>query len=129
MASWPRCLRCARSTASSISSAMMATLQNYSFPGNTRELKNIIESAVVLSDETHIDAFLAASIKKNSGDLLSPATSPSFSTPVDYSATMNQLEKQLLAASRQQCRTTREMADFLNISQPSVVRKLKKHGL
>lgn len=42
------------------------------------------------------------------------------------SDTMNQLEKQLLATSRQQCRTTREMADFLNISQPSVVRKLKK---
>lgn len=112
-----------------ISSAMIATLQNYSFPGNTRELKNIIESAVVLSDETHIDTFLLASIKKNSGLRLSSATSVSFSTPIDYTATMNQLEKQLLAASRQQCRTTREMADFLNISQPSVVRKLKKHGL
>jgi DNA-binding NtrC family response regulator len=112
-----------------ISSAMIACLQNYSFPGNTRELKNIIESAVVLSDETHIDAFLSASITKNSGQLLSAANPPSFTAAVDYTATMNQLEKQLLAASRQQCRTTREMADFLNISQPSVVRKLKKHGL
>jgi PAS domain S-box-containing protein len=112
-----------------ISSAMIATLQNYSFPGNTRELKNIIESAVVLSDEPHIDSFLSVSIKKDSGPLLTPATPPSFTTPVDYVDAMNQLEKQLLMSSKQQCRTTREMADFLHISQPSVVRKLKKHGL
>jgi transcriptional regulator with PAS, ATPase and Fis domain len=111
-----------------ISPAMVGTLQEYSFPGNVRELKNIIESAVVLSDETYIDGFLLASIKKNSGPLpAGPLTS--FSSPFDFADTMNQLEKQLLAASRRHCRTTREMADFLNISQPSVVRKLKKHGL
>jgi PAS domain S-box-containing protein len=111
-----------------ISPAMVSTLQEYSFPGNARELKNIIESAVVLSDETYIDGFLLVSIKKNSGPLpAAPLTS--FSAPVDFAVAMNQLEKQLLAASRRHCRTTREMADFLNISQPSVVRKLKKHGL
>jgi PAS domain S-box-containing protein len=112
-----------------ISSAMIGMLQNYSFPGNTRELKNIIENGVVLSDETNIDAFLSASIQKNSNPLLSSTNLVSFSTPVDFSDTMNQLEKQLLIASRHHCRTTREIADFLNISQPSVVRKLKKHGL
>ena len=112
-----------------ISSAMIGTLQNYAFPGNTRELKNIIENAVVLSDETPIDAYLLASIQKKSGPLL-PASDPdSFSTPVDFVDTMNQLEKQLIQTSRTHCRTTREMADFLNISQPSVVRKLKKYGL
>ncbi len=112
-----------------IRSATIGALQNYSFPGNTRELKNILENAIVLSDETHIDAFLLASIHKNDGTILSTGSLTSFSTPVDFTETMNQLEKQLLIASRQQCRTTREMADFLNISQPSVVRKLKKHGL
>ncbi len=112
-----------------ISSVMIGMLQNYSFPGNTRELKNIIENGVVLSDETNIDAFLSASIQKNSNSLLSPTNLGSSSAPVDFTATMNQLEKQLLIASRHHCRTTREIADFLNISQPSVVRKLKKHGL
>ncbi|MGB3210269.1 MAG: sigma 54-interacting transcriptional regulator [Desulforhopalus sp.] len=112
-----------------ISSAMIGTLQNYSFPGNTRELKNIIENGVVLSDEPHIDAFLLASIQKNSSPILATGTDGSFSTPTDFNDTMNQLEKQLLLSSRNHCRTTREMAEFLNISQPSVVRKLKKHGL
>ena len=112
-----------------ISSAMIGILQNYSFPGNTRELKNIIENGVVLSDETNIDAFLSASIQKNNTSPLLSANLVSFTTPVDLTDTMNQLEKQLLIASRHHCRTTRQIADFLNISQPSVVRKLKKHGL
>ncbi|MBB1094505.1 sigma 54-interacting transcriptional regulator [Rhodopseudomonas palustris] len=112
-----------------ISSAMITTLQNYSFPGNVRELKNIIENGVVLSDESNIDAFLLASIQKNNTSLLSSGNIGSFATPVDFVDAMNQQEKQLLVASRQHCRTTREIAHFLNISQPSVVRKLKKHGL
>lgn len=112
-----------------IGSAMIGTLQNYSFPGNTRELKNIIENAVVLSDETRIDAFLLASIHKNSGPLFSAGSLSSFLAPVNFADIMNQLEKELLTAAKNQCRTTREMADFLKISQPSVVRKCKKHGL
>jgi PAS domain S-box-containing protein len=112
-----------------IGSAMIGTLQHYSFPGNTRELKNIIENAVVLSDETRIDAFLLASIQKNSGPLFSAGSLSSFSAPVNFADIMNQLEKELLTAAKNQCRTTREMADFLKISQPSVVRKCKKHGL
>jgi transcriptional regulator with PAS, ATPase and Fis domain len=111
-----------------ISSRMIVSLQNYSFPGNTRELKNIIENGVVLSDDTTIDAFLLASIQKLGGPLFPPVDVTS-SVPIDLTETVNQLEKQLLIASRQRCRTTREMASFLKISQPSVVRKLKKHGL
>lgn len=115
--------------AKEISPAMMTTLQNYSFPGNTRELKNIIENAVVLSDETYIDTFLRATIQKGTTQLPSSEALAAFSKPVDFTEQMNVLEKQLLMAARQQCRTTREMAAFLNISQPSVVRKLKKHGM
>ena len=42
---------------------------------------------------------------------------------------LSALEKEMLKTAMRKCRTTREMADFLNISQPSVVRKLKKHNL
>ena len=34
-----------------------------------------------------------------------------------------------LKTAKRHCRTTRDMAKFLNISQPSVIRKLKKHRL
>ena len=39
------------------------------------------------------------------------------------------VEKEMLAQAAMKCRTTREAARFLGISQPSVVRKFKNHGL
>lgn len=112
-----------------ISSSVIEQLQNYAFPGNTRELKNIIENAVVLSDETDIDVFIQANINKKPAHPELTATTISSTGPVDYTAAMDEREKQLLIAAKQHCKTTREIAEFLHISQPSVVRKMRKHGL
>lgn len=112
-----------------ISSSMIRSLQTYAFPGNIRELKNIIENAVVLSDDKHIDAFLLGSIQKSNSPLMPATPLTIFPDSIDFNAAMDEVEKQLLELSKHHCRTTREMADFLKISQPTVVRKLKKHGL
>ncbi|MBF0259516.1 MAG: hypothetical protein HQK62_11865 [Desulfamplus sp.] len=39
------------------------------------------------------------------------------------------VENELLLNAASRCRTTREAAAFLGISQPSVVRKFKQHGI
>jgi len=39
------------------------------------------------------------------------------------------VENEVLMQAAIKCLTTREAARFLGISQPSVVRKFKKHGL
>lgn len=41
---------------------------------------------------------------------------------------VEQVEIQLLKQAKQQCKTTYEMAHFLNISQPTVMYKLKKYA-
>lgn len=112
-----------------ISPSTVSSMQDYSFPGNTRELKNIIENGVVLSEEAKLDAFLLASIDTSARPKLPSAGHSMSSTPIDLSAILGTFEKQLLQEAKQHCRTTREMAAYLNISQPSVVRKLRKHGL
>ena len=104
-------------------------LQNYSFPGNVRELKNIIENGVALSEEETLDEFLLASIEKNRPPQSSAFTPPASSKPIDLSVTLNEVEKRLLLEAKQHCDTTRQMSTYLNICQSSVVRKLKKHGL
>jgi PAS domain S-box-containing protein len=112
-----------------ISSRTVTQLQNYSFPGNVRELKSIIENVVVLSEDSKADAFLLASIE-NSNNPLPPALHlPASSTGIDLTATLNKIEKHLLVEARQHCQTTRQMSSYLNICQSSVVRKLQKHGL
>lgn len=114
---------------SRISPKVILSLQNYSFPGNTRELKNIIENGVVLSEEATLDTFLLASMENSE---FTDRTSSDQSDPpmeIDLSSSLLALERKLILEAQQHCRTTREMATYLNISQPSVVRKLKKHGL
>ncbi len=111
-----------------VSSAVVAQLQDYSFPGNVRELKSIIENGVVLSEEATLDRYLA-SIEKNRSPLFPDLELVSSSEQVDLSSTLNEVEKQLLIKAKQHCKTTRQMSTFLNICQSTVVRKLQKHGL
>ncbi len=112
-----------------ISSRTVTHLQNYSFPGNVRELKSLIENGVALSEESTLDTFILASIEKTRYSRPPAFNLPAASQPTDLSTTLDKVEKQLLAEAKQYCKTTRQMSTYLNISQPSVVRKLKKHGL
>jgi transcriptional regulator with PAS, ATPase and Fis domain len=45
----------------------------------------------------------------------------------DLKKTLEKVEMQLIAQAYKQCKTTYEMADYLGISQPSVIYKLKKY--
>lgn len=112
-----------------ISPSGMQLLLSYSFPGNIRELKNIIENGVVLSDSTHIDAFIkAGTVGEPAAESLGPDRHDS-AAGSGLAAKLAEVERQCLLEARQNCRTTREMAAALGISQPSVVRKMKLHGL
>jgi len=111
-----------------IHSGVVHLLERYAFPGNVRELKNIIENAVVMSDENAMDKFIQAGLKVNE-------CVPSLGMQSDLRASLrladklHEVERQVLIQAKQQCRSTREMAAVLGISQPSVVRKLKAHKL
>lgn len=101
-------------------------LQAYEFPGNVRELINIIKQAIVMCDRQSLDDYLVKALNK---------TKP-FGTkaqPMKENNTLSEkiwgIEKETLIQAAMKCRTTREAALFLGISQPSVVRKFKKHGL
>lgn len=111
-----------------ISSKVVAHLQNYSFPGNVRELKSLIENGVVLSEDASLDRYFA-NIEKNSNPLIPVFDLPASSKPIDLSETLDEVEKQLLIKAKQHCETTRQMSIYLNICQSTVVRKLQKHGL
>ena len=104
-----------------------AALQAYPFPGNVRELKNTVKKAVVMSDKEVLDEFILKSLKNGAG----VPKGAGIKSPGGLSLNDEVLavEKELLRSALPRCRSTREMADFLHVSQPTIVRKLKKHGL
>ena len=111
-----------------ISPLTLSLMQAYPFRGNVRELKNHIKKAVIMSEGKRIDTHILSSIGNEVLDEWSQ-TNPMERGVNNLADVLATLEKEMLKAAKRQCRTTRDMAKFLNISQPSVIRKLKKHQL
>ncbi|MDR1656560.1 MAG: sigma 54-interacting transcriptional regulator [Deltaproteobacteria bacterium] len=111
-------------------------LNNYDFPGNVRELVNCLHQSVILSSSPRIGAFLKSFLGSRSrltakgaqpaGGALPAGTQ---SLPPRLNPNMEATEKTLLKQALAVCRSTREMAVRLGISQAGVSRKLRKHNL
>ncbi|WP_321400534.1 sigma 54-interacting transcriptional regulator [Maridesulfovibrio sp.] len=106
-----------------LSPKSLRMLQNYSFPGNIRELDSLIKKGVAVAEEDVLDVYFEQS-------LLGAAEAETVSTKgLSMQEALDMVEREMLNEARRACKTTREMASYLKISQPSVVRKLKKYGL
>ena len=110
-----------------ISPDALKLLQDYSFPGNVRELKNVIKKAVLMSETHFIDDIIYQSFPSNMCTLAASLNDSPHEKGL--AGQMLSLEKDILQHALRSCRTTREMARLLKISQPTIVRKLKKHRL
>ncbi len=101
-------------------------LQTYAFPGNVRELINIIKQAIVMCDGRSLDDYLVKALK-NSKPVQQKA--PPMKENTTLAEKIWAVESEMLTRASIKCKTTREAAKFLGISQPSVVRKFKNHGI
>ena len=73
-----------------LSTAALATLQQYNFPGNVRELENILERALALYDGTNIEV----------DDLNLPVSLPNSSNSSEYDPSTGSLEDYLETIER-----------------------------
>jgi PAS domain S-box-containing protein/TyrR family helix-turn-helix protein len=110
-----------------LSPAALDALQSYPFPGNVRELKSLLKKAVIMSDRELLDDFIIGSLGEESGAVGRRVLEKR--SPRTLSEGVDRVEREILAQALRKCKTTRQMARYLGISQPTVVRKLKKYGL
>ncbi len=100
-------------------------LQAYDFPGNVRELINIIKQAIVMCDKQLLDDYLVKMLSRKTATIKAQSKKR-YNTLADR---IRAAEHEMLMQAAVKCRTTREAAKFLGISQSSVVRKFKQHGI
>jgi len=105
----------------------LEALQSYPFPGNVRELKSVMKKAVVMSESDTLDGFILNQLGGGADSWADVVKNePRFS---DLNQKLDEVEMEILKNAATHCKSTRQMARYLGISQPSIVRKLKKYKI
>ena len=108
----------------SISPDALSILLKYPWPGNIRELQNIIERLVITTSHNVItddDIFIFIKEAAEDNQINYADTS--------LAAALERAEKEILSRALENYKSTRAIARVLKVSQPTVVRKLNKYGL
>lgn len=107
-----------------LSSEALKLLLKYPWPGNIRELQNIIERLTITSNgtiisEDNLPVFLKQEAITNANENIN----------LTLASAMEKAEKSILEKALQDYGSTRAMAKALQVSQPTIVRKLHKYNL
>jgi PAS domain S-box-containing protein len=110
-----------------ISPKALEVLQIHPFSGNVREVQNLLKKAVVMSDNEVLDEFILKTLERGVEKLTRADTQKGHK--LNLTEELLTFEKEILENAIARCKSTREVASYLGISQPTVVRKMKKHDL
>lgn len=98
-------------------------LQNYSWPGNVRQLKNVIEGIVVMSPSKIITP-------KNIPEEIRLGTSEDKYIRLRPGATLREAEKDLIKATLEECGGNKaQAARILGLGRKTLYRKIEEYGL
>ena len=111
-------------------------LNEYSWPGNIRELKNIVERAIIISSDDEIQPENLHLLHQPQTVILSDETDTAnkkpegnldIRFPVDLPDILTRTEYHYLTAAYQKCGNVRDAAHALGITPSTFVRKRKKY--
>lgn len=105
----------------------MQVLKLYRWPGNIRELENLLERLVIIGEELRITSNQVSKILGTSDSIL-PAVGAEESG-LSLKEMMENYERRLLQEALTHYGTTYKVAEALRTSQPTVARKAKLYGL
>lgn len=113
----------------SISKSAEALLANYEFPGNIRELENLIEHAVVLADTNEITEFDLPEFMMRSRLLLSGPVPDSSVLPSEIITLAEMEEKHIKIALELTSYNYSDASRKLGISRSTLWRKIKDYNI
>lgn len=102
---------------------LLDVLQNYEWPGNIREMENLIERLVITSKEDEISIEdLPEKMKKNRSQL-----KQFLKEGESLTEALERIEKNIILEAYQTYQTTRKTAEMLGVTQSLLMRRLKKY--
>ncbi len=104
----------------------LACLLDYSWPGNVREMENTIQRILLNSRG---DAISEADITANLTYDPQNRSAAEKTQKLSLKSALEETEYQLLKDAKRRFPSTREMAKYLQISQTTLIRRLKKYQL
>jgi len=107
-------------------SEALVQFEKYDWPGNVRELENTIERMVVLSTGTLIRK---QDISEHIREEISILPGMALNRIPSLNEAIQKLEKQIILRAWKKFRSTRKMAQALEISQSTVVRKMNQYDI
>jgi DNA-binding NtrC family response regulator len=116
----------------SLSADTQELLKHHPFPGNVRELRNVLERAALLADghsiePAHVERALDAGVALSLVDL--PSTKPAPANASAQGSSLRSVERATLQAQLKAHQGSRaELAQKLGISERSLYRKLREIG-
>ena len=115
------------------SDAVMSLLAGYDFPGNVRELENILERAMIYceGEEIGVEDLDPALARTGSGALAAqPATARADNPAVEEDASLESLEKEAIKKALERFGGNRSRAALeLGLSRRTIHYKIKRYGL
>lgn len=109
---------------------LIKELEDYPWEGNIRQLKNIIENIVIVSNNEYLqpnDLPWHSRNEESKAAAESERRKEVHLVPLEQA--VEQLERQILLKARDELKSTRKIADVLEVDQSTIVRKMKKYGI
>ena len=103
-------------------------LMNHTWPGNIRELKNVVERSAILIDSPQIDVDTIFFSHEMGQDTL-PLSTRQPSTLQPLKEQVADLEKKIIINTLKTHKTIRQSAKILKISHPALINKMKKYQI
>lgn len=106
-------------------------LQKYNWPGNIRQLQNVLFSVVALSTETTIsaEALEQVFVQQHSKNITQKGEKNNIKVFNDWADAQANFEKNLLTQLYPLYQTTRKLAQRLNVSHNKIAIKLRLYGI
>lgn len=107
----------------SVDASVVKALTAYHFPGNVRELRNMVERALILSDGGKLSLRFFAGLPMVEDEIL-------YDDEVEEHFDLDEAEKRLIIKALQKTDYKKvEAAQLLNITRQSLDRRLEKYGI